>query len=229
MKFKRISPDTVRCIISQDELMENGLDMEDLMSNSGRTEEFLRKMLALAEQEVGFKVQGGPLTIQVATLPENQLVFTFSEKQPGETFRELLESLRSAMNGLPETGEDTKKQLAGATQPDESGQAKEHETYLLEFSDMDALGGFCGSIALPEEPQQVPESSLYFLKDTGCYQLILQQGQADRKELCRIVSAATDFLVAASADERQIAYIREHGQCVCEKAAITTLQQLFGH
>ena len=121
MKFKRISPDTVRCIISQDELMENGLDMEDLMSNSGRTEEFLRKMLALAEQEVGFKVQGGPLTIQVATLPENQLVFTFSEKQPGETFRELLESLRSAMNGLPETGEDTKKQLAGAPKSDESG------------------------------------------------------------------------------------------------------------
>ena len=42
MRFKRISTDTVRCIVSQDELMENGLDMDDFMSNSGRTEEFLR-------------------------------------------------------------------------------------------------------------------------------------------------------------------------------------------
>ena len=54
MRFKRISTDTVRCIVSQDELIENGLNMDDFMSNSGRTEEFLRKMLTQAEQEVGF-------------------------------------------------------------------------------------------------------------------------------------------------------------------------------
>ena len=72
MRFKRISTDTVRCIVSQDELIENGLNMDDFMSNSGRTEEFLRKMLTQAEQEVGFRVQGGPLTIQVAALPENR-------------------------------------------------------------------------------------------------------------------------------------------------------------
>ena len=94
MRFKRISTDTVRCIITQDELKENGLDMDDFLSNNGRTEEFLRKMIEQAEQEVGFKVQGGPLTIQVAVLPENKLALTFSEKQAGNLM-ELLEGLRS--------------------------------------------------------------------------------------------------------------------------------------
>ena len=99
MRFKRISTDTVRCIVTQDELKENGLEMDDFLSNDGKTEEFLRKMIALAEQEVGFKVQGGPLTIQVAVLPENKLALTFSEKQAGNLM-EFIEGLRSAMNNL---------------------------------------------------------------------------------------------------------------------------------
>ena len=44
MRFKRISTDTVRCIITQDELRENGLEMDDFLSNNGKTEDFLRKM-----------------------------------------------------------------------------------------------------------------------------------------------------------------------------------------
>ena len=99
MRFKRVSTDTVRCIVTQDELKENGLEMDDFLSNNGRTEEFLRKMIALAEQEVGFKVQGGPLTIQVAILSENKLALTFSERQTGNLM-ELLEGLRSAMSNL---------------------------------------------------------------------------------------------------------------------------------
>ena len=112
MRFKRISTDTVRCIVTQDELKENGLEMDDFLSNNGRTEEFLRKMITLAEQEVGFKVQGGPLTIQVAVLPENKLALTFSEKQAGNLM-EILEGLRSAMSNLSNAvNEKTKEKAA---------------------------------------------------------------------------------------------------------------------
>ena len=45
MRFKRISTDTVRCIVTEDELEANGLAMDDFLSNDGRTEEFLRKMI----------------------------------------------------------------------------------------------------------------------------------------------------------------------------------------
>lgn len=130
MRFKRISTDTVRCIITQDELQENGLEMDDFLSNDGRTEEFLRKMIALAEQEVGFKVQGGPMTIQVAVLPENTLALTFSEKQSGNLM-ELLEGLRSAMSNLSEAvnekAREKAEELSAAAQKSE-----EKNSYLLE-------------------------------------------------------------------------------------------------
>ena len=62
MRFKRIDVDTVRCIISEEELMENGLEVDDFLQNDGRTESFLRKIISMAEEEVGYKVQGGNIT-----------------------------------------------------------------------------------------------------------------------------------------------------------------------
>ena len=225
MRFKRISTDTVRCIVSQDELMENGLDMDDFMSNSGRTEEFLRKMLSQAEQEVGFRVQGGPLTIQVAALPENMLALTFSEKQAGSNFMELLEGLRSAMSNLS----DAVNEKAKDQQDGENGARAGQETYLLEFHGMEDLGAFCRNVSAGIEEELGLDSSLYYLEDDGIYGLVLQKGGMDIKQLCRVVSASMEFLEAASANEMQIAYIREHGKCMLKERAITQLQKLFRH
>ena len=96
MRFKRIDVDTVRCIISEEELMENGLEVDDFLQNDGRTESFLRKIISMAEEEVGYKVQGGNITIQVAVLPEHTLALTFSEK-PELGISNMLENLKSAV------------------------------------------------------------------------------------------------------------------------------------
>ena len=134
MRFKRISTDTVRCIVTEDELEANGLAMDDFLANDGRTEEFLRKMITLAEQETGFKVQGGPMTIQVAVLPENTLALTFSEKQGGNLM-ELLEGLRSAMSNLSEAvNEKARQRSEQAVIP-----VEQKDAYLLEFR----ISGHC--------------------------------------------------------------------------------------
>ena len=229
MRFKRISTDTVRCIVSQDELMENGLNMDDFMSNSGRTEEFLRKMLTQAEQEVGFRVQGGPLTIQVAALPENNLALTFSEKQTGSNFMELLEGLRSAMSNLSDAVNEKAKDKQEGTQGTDQQADGERESYLLEFHGMEDLRAFCLNVAEEAEEELGMDSALYYLEEDGIYGLILQKGKMEKKQLCRVVSASMEFLEAASANEMQIAYIQEHGKCMLDNRAITQLQKLFRH
>ena len=103
MRFKRIDVDTVRCIISEEELMENGLEVDDFLQNDGRTESFLRKIISMAEEEVGYKVQGGNITIQVAVLPEHTLALTFSEK-PELGISNMLENLKSAVESLELVG-----------------------------------------------------------------------------------------------------------------------------
>lgn len=229
MRFKRISTDTVRCIVSQDELIENGLNMDDFMSNSGRTEEFLRKMLTQAEQEVGFRVQGGPLTIQVAALPENNLALTFSEKQTGSNFMELLEGLRSAMSNLSDAVNEKAKDKQEGTQGTDQQADGERDSYLLEFHGMEDLRAFCLNVAEEAEEELGMDSALYYLEEDGLYGLILQKGKMEKKQLCRVVSASMEFLEAASANEMQIAYIQEHGKCMLDNRAITQLQKLFRH
>ncbi len=195
--------------------------MDDFMSNSGRAEDFLRRMLMQAEQEVGFKVQGGPLTIQVAALPENQLVLTFSEKQATESFRELIETLRAAMNNISDE-KNTKKQQ-------EQNSNEGSDSYLLEFDSLDALTGFSAAVDLREIPSEGLESALYYCEDTDAYTLILEKGSLENKQLCRIVAASSEFLVHASADVRQISYVKEHGRCILRAQALEQLQSLFSH
>ena len=224
MRFKRISTDTVRCIVTQDELKENGLEMDDFLSNNGRTEEFLRKMIALAEQEVGFKVQGGPLTIQVAVLPENKLALTFSEKQVGNLM-EILESLRSAMSSLSNAVNDKTKEKVSK----EPVTATKKDLYLLEFSDLDSLQAFCAGLADDIEEQLQMNSELYLLEDENVYCLILRRGEMDEKQVCQIMSASIEFMDAVSAHEGQVAYIREHGKIVLTDHAISQMQRLVRH
>lgn len=219
MRFKRISTDTVRCIVTQDELEANGLAMDDFLSNDGRTEEFLRKMIALAEQETGFKVQGGPMTIQVAVLPENTLALTFSERQGGNLL-ELLEGLRSAMSNLSDAVNEKKQQKSGqAPVPEE-----QKDAYLLEFSDINSLQAFCTSLAEGIEEQMQMDSMLYRLREEGIYCLIVQRGSMDEKGVCRIMAASLEFVAAVSDEKSQLAYIKEHGECIVQSGAITTLQ-----
>ena len=224
MRFKRISTDTVRCIVTQDELKENGLEMDDFLSNNGRTEEFLRKMIALAEQEVGFKVQGGPLTIQVAVLSESKLALTFSEKQAGN-FMEILESLRSAMSNLSNVVSDKAKEKAA--QPPVAASKK--DLYLLEFTDLKSLQAFCAGLADDIEEQLQMNSELYLLEDENVYCLILRRGEMDEKQICQIMSASIEFMDAGSAHEGQVAYIREHGKPVLTDHAISQMQRLVRH
>lgn len=151
MRFKRIDVDTVRCIISEEELMENGLEVDDFLQNDGRTESFLRKIISMAEEEVGYKVQGGNITIQVAVLPEHTLALTFSEK-PELGISNMLENLKSAVESLVKNAPDieklkqTSKELANQNHTDEGIaeiQPEQSDSKAEESSDKkQSTGGF---------------------------------------------------------------------------------------
>ena len=224
MRFKRISTDTVRCIVTQDELKENGLEMNDFLSNNVKTEDFLRKMIEQAEEEVGFKVQGGPLTIQVAVLPENKLALTFSEKQAGNLM-ELLEGLRSAMSNLKHAAEEKREEHVG----EKPGNSDKRNVFLLEFDELNALQSFCVGLAGNIEEQLQLNSELYLLEDEKVYCLILRRGEMDEKQICQIMSASIEFMNSLSVEESQAAYIREHGKCILTDHAISQMQSLVQH
>ena len=228
MKFKRINVDTVRCIVSETELNENGLQMDDFLHYFGKTEEFLRKIVSLAEEEVGFKVQGGPLSVQVAVLPEHLLALTFSER-PDNNILNILQNLKSAVDSLSGLGKKNEEDAEEAGQ----GDTKDRDTlvegfnkrlYILGFKSMDQIIDYACSIVL-EEPVV---SSVYRLQEHGTtsYFLLIERNGLGDKEICRVISASVEFMDDASANIHKAAYLAEHGTCVIQKDALEILQKL---
>lgn len=218
--------DTVRCIVSETELNENGLQMDDFLQNDGRTEEFLRKIVSMAETEVGFKVQGGPLSVQVAVLPEHLLALTFSER-PDNNIMNILQNLKSAVEGLSGLGqrfdEDEDDGRRGLDE-DTLVEGFDRRLYILGFQDMDQIITYAKSIVL-EEPVV---SSVFHLQEHGTdsYYLMIERNGLGDKEICRVISASVEFMEDASADIHKAAYLAEHGTCVLKKDALEILQKL---
>lgn len=235
MKFKRIDVDTVRCLISEDELRENGLNVNDFINNDGKAENFLRRIISMAEQEVGYKVQGGNISIHVAVLPENVVALTFSEK-PEQTIVNMLDELKAAVKRLMQAAEgaasaetaQTGKQEPAARTEEKSGTVAENmamqskSSYQLHFLELDSVIAYARGI----QPECEIRSSLYYIEKENSYYLIIEKGKMNDKQVCRLLSASLDFAYEIYAHAPIKAYLYEHGKCIIKEHAIERLQEL---
>lgn len=236
MKFKRIGTDTVRCLISENELNANGLQIDDFLMNKDKTQEFLRKIIVLAQQEVDYKVQGGAISVQIAIIEEHTLALTLSEKQD-QNILDVLENLKSEVEVLAGVSkqedesiirDQKKKASTNQNQAFISDEEKlikrlDRDVYELEFTSMDILMKFCKGIILEVEPKNI----LYKLKSNGKFYLLLWKDTMTDNQLCKILGAALDFSDGIYSDGRMKAFIQEHGTCFIKKRAIQTIKNII--
>ena len=235
MKFKRINVDTVRCLITEEELHENGLDVDDFLANDGKTEEFLRRIITMAETEVGYKVHGGNISIQVSVLPDHVLALTFSEKTNAGIMN-VLENLKSVMENLSKNvaevsqaqqeAEESKIPIQG------TGEKQAHAVsdgiipgsceYQIQFDSMEYFDAYSRSVLL----EMPVENRLYKLQQDHMYFLLMKKGDMNDRQLCRLLSTALDFATGIYSHDAVRAFIEEHGESIIEKNAIQVMQQL---
>lgn len=235
MKFKRINVDTVRCLISEEELWEHGLEVEDFLQNDGRAEEFLREIISQAAEEVGYKIKGGNISIQVSVLPDHVLALTFSEK-PDAGIMNMLEHLKSAVEHLSQNVKEEALKAGvggpslsaegdtGALPIGDSGEisAGSRMDYQICFDSLDIFGEYCRSVLL-----EVPvENSLYKLEGENSYFLLMKKGTMTDKQLCRLLGASLEFASGIYSNDAIYAYIKEHGIALIEENAIQKMQEL---
>lgn len=99
MKFKRINEDTIRCIITEEDMIEHGVNVDDFLRNRGNAREFLHEIVERASEEIGYEVHSGMLSMQVMPLPSNALAVTFSE-QNENSLNNIIEGIRHAIGSL---------------------------------------------------------------------------------------------------------------------------------
>ncbi|SFB67168.1 adaptor protein MecA [Butyrivibrio sp. YAB3001] len=92
MEFKRINKDTVTCIITEDDMDEQGLKLEDLFEKKKEAMEFLHEVMKKAEEEVDYKPTGSFMPMQITVLPDHSISLTLSENASA-SFAEILRNL----------------------------------------------------------------------------------------------------------------------------------------
>ncbi len=94
MEFKRINKDTVTCIITEDDMDEQGIKLEDLFEKKKEAMDFLHEVMKKAEEEVDYKPTGSFMPMQITVLPDHSISLTLSENASasiGEIIRNLTE------------------------------------------------------------------------------------------------------------------------------------------
>lgn len=80
MDFQRIDKNTVQCRMTEEEMNEYGFEIEDFFTNQEKSREFLEQIVERAEEEVGYEVESGMISMQLMRMPDNSLMITFSDR-----------------------------------------------------------------------------------------------------------------------------------------------------
>lgn len=233
MKFEKMDNGTLRCTLTQDDLDQNGIDLDDFFSNTKDARDFLEKLIRIAEEEVGFRVNGNMMSIQAAIMSEDEIVLTFSDSNVNGS--ELIEHLKSmfgvpvevekeAVTTLPEEHVNVLEELG--TETDEADESIESEAggyvYILTFVSFSSVRNFCR--ILPENKDT--QSRLYYLHKDNQYFLWADLNNSTKKYVYEFVAASMEYAKHIEKDSVRSRYLEEHGKMILRERALETLAQL---
>lgn len=248
MRFTRINENTVNCIITAEDMDEQGLSIEDLFRKKEEAMAFLREIIAKAAEEVDYRPTGSYLPMQMTVLPDQSISLTLSE-DAGNTLAEVLRSLADRLRAFLEDiaalrgdAEDAAEQAqTGDRTPENSDEARlkdivsklrNHE-FVFSFDSLRTVIRLAKSVSVP-----VPvRSSLY--KDTGrdVYYLLLTPFAAegvivdigeDNPDIARatLYLHANDYGTFETVEKRFILHMQENMDCIIAGEALERLAEL---
>lgn len=112
MKFTKIDENTVRCVVSQEEMEAYDVELEDFVKKNKKVKDFVELLIDKAGDEVGYEHAQGMMQLQLQPLPRRGLAITFSSREvtPEELSAEIAarmgdemaDAFLDSMNGLSE-------------------------------------------------------------------------------------------------------------------------------
>ncbi|MBQ2275079.1 MAG: adaptor protein MecA [Lachnospiraceae bacterium] len=211
MKFIRLNQNTVRCIVSEEDIKEQGLEIEDFLTNKDKAHEFLQQIVELAAKEVGYESKNGVVAMQVMPLPMNGLAITFSDREE-IGMMDLISEIKNALGFLKES------------LPPEEATTKEktnsNPQLVYECQSLDQVQQFASVI----QTKKTIKSHLY--KQLRGYYLVIEKGRLSKEEFKELTRQATEYLDYCSDKLGKIAFVKEHCIPLIKNKALATFKKM---
>lgn len=229
MRFEKLDNGSLRCTLTQDDLEENGIELDDFFTNTQNARDFLEKLIRIAEDEVGYKTTGNMMSIQAAIMSEDEIVLTFSESQVSGS--EILEHIRNMFGPsgakaqekeIPDVKNEILKE-AGIKKRDKvmEGDAEGY-TYLLTFISFSNVRKFCRVLPVNAKAK----SRLYYLDQKKQYFLWADLNGSTRGYVYEFVTASMEYAGTIEKDSARSNFLDEHASIIVKERALETLAKL---
>lgn len=252
MKFTRINSNTVNCIITADDMDEQGISIEDILGQSKEAMSFFQDIISRASEEVDYKPEGNVMPIQMAVLPDKSISLTLSENPQAavaDMLKGLADKLQQFLTDIQNKGiikasdekieaesENFKLDIHiganGEKASDTDVKDRESETDrllpILKFTDyvfsFDDLRTVIRFAKTLGEMKLLP-SALYKSVSDGRFYLYMIPG-ADRAEFATAFVHAGEYGRFVSVEKRYVLHMQETMECIIAHGALNKLRSL---
>ncbi|WP_199614983.1 genetic competence negative regulator [Paenibacillus alkalitolerans] len=197
MKIERLSQDKIRIFLTFDDLMERGIQKNDIwLSEIPKVHELFNDLMDHAYSELGFDASG-PLAVEVFSMPAQGMVVIVTKGKP---------------NGSESAAEEDEDIYEMEVTLEES------DLISYTFHDFEHLISAAKRIG----PQYTDAGSLYSYKDKWILQLDYED--SEERQFDNLISILSEFGEANSLTE---AVLEEYGKPVIRDNAIGTIRTRF--
>lgn len=235
MKFTKIDKNTLRCLISREEMDERGIKIDDIMVDRGKAEAFLRDILMEAKAKVNFVTSGEALNVQLSVLKNGSVNLQITDDR-NASIRMLLEQIKARLQAfseqlvsasdnsgnvveIPANGIGAAKYKSAAKAVAEAG-----DDAVIKMHIWAKLASMEDCIALSKAMKGADEvpSALYELKGNYYFELDVE---SVKTHVARIVFALSEHSSVVFSDDGFYMEPKEHGRRLIKERAFEALSK----
>ncbi len=224
LKFTKINDNSIRCLISREEMNAQGIDLDELMDNRGKAEEFLRYILQQARYEVDFQTTGEALNVQLTVMKDGDVSLMISDDQ-NAAIHAMLTQFKERLKEFQEAIEQSRLRAQNAAvDPAQGVLTAGSDDDMIEMEIWAELESLDHCIRLAKSLSQ-PEVPSRLLKYRDTYYLIMSLNQT-KKQLAHTVFAIAEYSTNMYATGPATYGVEEHATKMIKKHALRELESL---
>jgi len=210
MKFTRVGENEIRCILTEEELVSFGIDLDDILEKNVKSGKFFneilsRAFLALGEQSVD-EIRG--CSAQISVLKDRSISILFHTRKTNiltefaDRLKEAEEKIRRAAEMIPDS--------------------VDNRSFLVSFKSIDDAAAFCRA------GKKAGHLVSYFSKSrkNDEYILFILRYACDEKEYRKVRLLADEFGRVNDTSTASKAYILENSDMLISEDAFFSLGEL---
>ena len=237
MKFIRLNKGTVRCILTEEDMEEYGIGIDDFIEQSDQASDFIHELLERAGAEVGDISKSGMVTLGIMQMPGGKVSITITDagmediatggmaERLETLFRKMsqVDKLRqtiSEMGNAREEAEQEEKSPEKLITDSIVGLNGENTTHVLHFDTLDDITEYAKAITYGRPIK----SDLY--KVTDGYILVIHKASMATISYAKVCFMAIDFGAKIRNKPSLEAFLMEHGNLLIARKALQIMKNI---